>query len=71
MTAVEIINEIKRLPAGEQAQVASFVREWKRPMTPEELGKLAERLAGESDPQRAHALMQEMTVGFYGEAPDA
>jgi hypothetical protein len=71
MSAAEIIDEIKHLPPDEQAQVASFFREWKRPMTPEELGKLAERLAGESDPQRARALMQEMTVGFYGEDPDA
>ena len=67
MTAGEIIDEIKRLPAAEQARVESFVRERKRPMTPEELGQLAEQLAGESDPQRARRLTQELTAGFYGE----
>jgi hypothetical protein len=40
-------------------------------MTPEELGKRAERLAGENDPARAEALVQEFTVGFYGEEADA
>ena len=40
-------------------------------MTPDELGRLAEQLAGENDPERARLLMQEMTAGFYGKDSDA
>jgi hypothetical protein len=65
MTAVEIINEIKRLPPAEQAHVARWVGENRR-MTPEELGELAGMLAGESDPAKAKALKERLTVGFYG-----
>lgn len=71
MTAQQIMKEIEQLPPGEQAQVERFIQELKRPLTPEELGGLAEQLAGESDPDRARALMEEMTAGFYGEAASA
>jgi hypothetical protein len=71
VTTQEIIEEIKQLPLGEQAQVERFIRELKRPLAPEELGRLAEQLAGERDPERARALMEEMTAGFYGGSTNA
>ena len=43
MTAVEIIEEIKRLPKEEQTQVIEFARRVgeNKQLTPEELGQLA------------------------------
>ena len=67
MTAAEIIDEIKRLPPAEQAQVARLFRELNRPLTGEELGSLAAKLEGESDPARAQALKEKIVAGFYGD----
>jgi hypothetical protein len=66
MTAVEIINEIKRLPPAERARVARMFGELNRPLSGKELGDLAGMLAGESDPDRARALKEQITAGFYG-----
>jgi hypothetical protein len=71
VTPVEIINEIKRLPPGEQAQVVRLVGELNRPLTGEDLGKLAAQLVDESDPAKVHALKEQIVTGFYGDGRDA
>ena len=69
MTAVEIINEIKHLPPGEQARVVRFVRvlDEGRQLSGQELGELGAKLAEESNPARAEALKDQIAAGFYGE----
>ena len=68
MTAVEIIEEIKRLPKAEQSRVIEFVRKAgeKRPLAPDELGKLAKRMVEAKDPAEADRLQEEIVRGFYG-----
>jgi len=68
MSVEEIIEEIKHLPSAEQARVARFVRglDAGRAWTPEELSAAAERLAGETDSEKANRLKEEITTGFYG-----
>lgn len=68
MTAVQIIEEIKRLPREEQVKVAEFVRHTaeNRPLSPEELGKLAKRMVEAKDPAEADRLQREIERGFYG-----
>jgi len=46
MTAVEIIEEIKRLPEAEQNRVIEFARKSGRhgALAPDELGRLAKRM---------------------------
>jgi len=69
MTAVEIIEEIKRLPREEQSRVIEFARHAAedRRLTPEELGKLAKRMAESQDPAEADRLQEEIVRGFYGD----
>ena len=71
MTAVEIIEEIKRLPREEQNQVIEFVRDagLSRPLSPEELGQLAKRMVAAQDPAEADRLQEEIVRGFYGGEP--
>jgi hypothetical protein len=73
MTAVEIIEEIKRLPRAEQNQVIDFVRQAgaSRTLTPDELGSLAKRMAETKDPGEADSLQAEIVRGFYGRPTDA
>jgi hypothetical protein len=73
MTAVEIIEEIKRLPRAEQNQVIDFVRKAGegRPLTPEELGELAKQIAETQDPAEADRLQAQIVRGFYGRPADA
>ncbi len=54
MSAEEIIEEIKHLPATEQVRVVQFVQGLAvgRAWTPEELSAAAGRLAGETIPQK-------------------
>jgi hypothetical protein len=68
MTAVQIIEEIKRLPQGEQIKVIEFARRVAegRPLSPEELGELAKRMAEARDPAEADRLQEEIVRGFYG-----
>jgi hypothetical protein len=69
MTAVEIIEEIKRLPRTEQDLVIDFLR--KAPLTPDELGILAKQMAETPDPQEAERLQADIVRGFYGLNADA
>jgi hypothetical protein len=73
MTAVEIIDEIKRLPRAEQNRVIDFVRKAGevRPLTPDELGELAKKMAEAKDPAEADRLQAEIVRGFYGGQADA
>lgn len=73
MTAVEIIEEIKRLPRDEQNQVFEFARHAAkaRPLSPEELGRLATRMVETPDPAEADRLQEEIVRGFYGGQPHA
>jgi hypothetical protein len=73
MTAVEIIDEIKRLPAAEQSRVIAFVRKAgeARPLTPDELGALAKEMVEAKDPAEADRLQAQIVRGFYGGQADA
>lgn len=73
MTAVEIIDEIKRLPRAEQKRVIDFIQKSGevRPLTPDELGELAEKMAEAKDPAEADRLQAEIVRGFYGGPADA
>jgi hypothetical protein len=73
VTAVEIIEEIKRLPREEQTQVIEYARQAAehRPASPEELGELAQRMVEAQDPAEADRLQQEIVRGFYGKEPHA
>jgi hypothetical protein len=68
MTAVEIIEEIKRLPRGEQTKVIEFARQVAEapPLSPEQLGELAKRMVEAQDPAEASRLQEEIVRGFYG-----
>jgi hypothetical protein len=68
MTAIEVIEEIKRLPREEQSKVLEFARQIteNRRLTPDELGQLARRMAETPDSAEADRLKQEIVRGFYG-----
>jgi len=68
MTAVEIIEEIKRLPREEQTRVIEFARQVaeNRSLSPEELGQLAKRMVEAKDAAEADRLQEEIVRGFYG-----
>jgi len=73
MTAVEIIEEIKRLPEAEQHRVIQFARnaDENRQLDPDELGKLAKQMVEAKDPAEADRLKAEIVRGFYGGQPHA
>ena len=73
MTAVEIIEEIKRLPRDEQRRVIEFARHAgeNRQLSPEELGRLAKQMVEAKDPAEADRLQEEIVRGFYGGKPHA
>lgn len=73
MTAVEIIEEIKRLPRDEQNRVIEFARQTGEnpPLTPEELGQLTKRMVEAKDTTEADRLQEEVVRGFYGGQPRA
>jgi hypothetical protein len=68
VTAVEIIEEIKRLPREEQSKVFEFARrvEGALRLSPEELGELTKRMVETQDPTEADRLEREIIRGFYG-----
>ena len=69
MTAAKVIEEIKHLSPGEQAEVIQFAvgLARNRQLSGQELGELAERLAESKDPAEILRLKSAMTRGFYGE----
>jgi hypothetical protein len=73
MTAVEIIEEIKRLPKADQNRVIEFARnaDENRQLSPDELGELAKQMVEAKDPAEADCLKEEIMRGFYGDEPHA
>jgi hypothetical protein len=73
MTAVEVIEEIKRLPRDEQRRVLEFVRQAGEslPFSAEELGRLAKQMVEAKDPAEADRLQEKIVRGFYGGEPHA
>jgi hypothetical protein len=73
MTAVEIIEEIKRLPSAEQNRVIEFVQKTaeSRQLSPDELGRLAKQMTEAKDGTEAARLQEEIVRGFYGGKPHA
>lgn len=70
MSALDIIQEVRRLPEGEQQKVKRFVRENLEPgqLSAEDLGKLTQRMVETTDPAEAECLKKEIFQGFYGDA---
>ena len=68
MTAVEIIEEIKRLPKADKNRVIEFAlnADESRQLNPDELGKLAKQMVEAEDPVEADRLKEEIIRGFYG-----
>jgi hypothetical protein len=68
MTAVEIIEEIKRLPLDERSRVIEFARRAgeSRRLSPETLGQLAKEMVETKNPADADRLQEEIERGFYG-----
>ncbi len=73
MTAVEIIEEIKRLPIEERTKIIEFVRRAgeDRRLSPDELGELAKRMVEAKDSAEADRLQEQIVRGFYGSEPHA
>ena len=70
MTASQIIEEIKRLPSPEKAQVLSALlrsQASKRKLSPDELVALADQMVAAKDPEEADRLEKEILAGFYGD----
>ena len=68
MTALEIIEEINRLPREERALIIEFARQAgeSKQLSPEELGQLAKRMVEAKDTAEADRLQEEIVRGFYG-----
>lgn len=64
----EVIEKLGRLPGKEQLKAVRFARPApeNRPLSPEQLGELAERMVKAGDPAEADRLQQEIVRGFYG-----
>ena len=73
MTGIEVIEEIKRLPRNERTKVLEFARQLaeSQPLTPEELGELANRMTETHDSAEAGRLQEKIVRGFYGGEPHA
>jgi hypothetical protein len=74
VSATQIIEQIKALPAVDRLEVASFARSFKpdRMLTGDELALIAQRLADASDPEEIETLKDALRWGWYGPAgPDA
>jgi hypothetical protein len=69
----QIIEEIKRLPKGEQAKVIASARQEAKAqaLSPEELGKLAKQMVEDRNAAEADRLQEEIVRGFYGSRPHA
>jgi len=68
MSATDVIEEIKQLPAAEQAEVIKFALQLARtrPLTADELTSLAQRLVESEDPAEVERLKTSIVRGFYG-----
>jgi hypothetical protein len=70
MSAVDIIEQIRRLPDDEQDKVKRFVQLNLEPgqLSGDELTALAEKMVETNDPAEAGRLKEEIIRGFYGDA---
>jgi hypothetical protein len=69
VTASQIIEEIKRLPSEQKAEVLSELlrsQKDKGMLSPDELVALADRMVATKDPEEADRLEKEIIAGFYG-----
>ena len=69
MTATDIIEEIKRLPSKERAEVLIALlrsQTTKRQLSPDELVALADQMVDAKDPEEADRLEKQILAGFYG-----
>jgi hypothetical protein len=69
VTATQIIEEIKRLPSKEKAEILSALlrsQTTKRQLSGDELVALADRMVATKDPEEADRLEKEILAGFYG-----
>ena len=73
MTAEQILDEIKRLPAKDQASVIRAIYRFdaERKLSGSELSELAERMAKTTDEVEAARIREDIVNGFYGRSPDA
>ncbi len=73
MTATQVIEQIKKLPPQEQAEVIRFAYrlDAERQLTGKELSALGRRLAEATDPAEAALVRETIARGFYGGKPDA
>jgi hypothetical protein len=69
MTVSQIIREIDCLPPAELAEVVRHTKQLdkRRPLSPKELGELAQRMVDAEDPAEGDRLQEELVKGFYGE----
>lgn len=70
MNAAAIIDEIKNLPPGEQAQVVEFVHELekKSPWSGEKLSEHERKMVETTDPAETQRLKDEIVAGFFGDS---
>jgi hypothetical protein len=68
MSATDVIQEIKQLPAAEQVEVIEFALQLARtrPLTAGELTSLARRMVESDDPAEVERLKTSIARGFYG-----
>ena len=73
MTAIQIIEEIKRLDPKEQLGVIRFAYQLdaERKLTGKELSDLAERMVNTTDPAEQARVREEIIRGFYGRRQNA
>ena len=69
MTKTQIIEEIKRLPLEEKAEVLTALlrsQTTKRQLSGDELVALADQMIATKDPEEADQLEKKILAGFYG-----
>ena len=69
MTATDILEEIKRLPSKERAEVLIALlrsQTTKRQLSADELVALADQMVAAKDPEEADRLEKQILAGFYG-----
>lgn len=67
MTALQVIEEIEKLPNEERVKVIEFARQSvkRKGLSPEELRRIGERMLAAKDPVEAERLRKELVEGFY------
>lgn len=69
MTAIQIIEEIERLPSKEKLEILTALlrsQTSKRQLSPDELVALADQMVATKNPEEADRLEKEILAGFYG-----